>query len=229
MITKFCDKTGPMITSSDREYKSTKRIKQGKKRLHAPFDELAEWISSTRNVTVLNVIYDRRNSLHAPRLQVILEHRSHAQKFHRGVNFDRRQQDAVAKKFLEIIGREDTHQFDVDGLFVVFSAFSPIAKQEADSEISEADIKALKKRIANPDLWEISRCLGYVTFFFFTDEQVKKYEAQRKKDEYATMYFELLKPHDEFGYLKRNEFKVTFDSKQNFDDNFESNWYYYYR
>jgi hypothetical protein len=103
------------------------------------------------------------------------------------------------------------------------------AKQEADSHISETDIEALKKRIANPDLWGISRCFGYVTFFFFTDEQVKNYEAQGKKDEYATMYFEILKPHDEFGYLKRRHLKIGFDSKQNFDENYESNWYYYYK
>jgi len=218
-----------MITSSDREYKSTKRIKQGKKRLRAPFDELADWISTTRNVTVLNVVYDRANSLHAPRLQVILEYASHAQRFHRGVNFDRRQQNAIAKKFLDIIGRDDAHGFDVDGLFVVFSAFSPIAKQEADHQISDADVEALKKRIGNPDLWEISRCFGHVTFFFFTDEQVKRYEALGKMDEYASMYFEILKPHDEFGYLKRNHFKVSFDSKENLDDNYQGSWLHYYR
>ncbi|ELP32346.1 hypothetical protein [Rhodopirellula baltica] len=217
-----------MITSSDREYKSTKRIKQGKKRLRSPFDELSEWIASTRKVTVLNVVYNRANSLRAPRLQIILEHHSHAQKFHRGVNFDSRQQNAIKKKFLNIIEREGKHDFDVDGLFVVFSAFSPIAKEEADSQITEADIKSLQKRIGNPDLWEISRCFGCVTFFFFTDKQMKKYEAQGKKVEYASMYFEILKPHDEFGYLKRNQFKVYFDSKQNFDEKYESNWFYYY-
>ena len=57
-----------MITASDREYKATKSIKQGKKCLVAPFDELAQWIAATWKVTVLNVIYDRANSLHAPRL-----------------------------------------------------------------------------------------------------------------------------------------------------------------
>jgi hypothetical protein len=218
-----------MITSSDREYTSTKLIKQGKTKLLAPFDELAGWISSTRNVTVLNVIYDRRNSLHAPRLQVIVEYQSHAEKFRRGANFDRRQQDAIAKKFLEIIRRDDKCKFDVDDLFVVFSAFAPIAKEEANGLISERDIRALKKRIANPDLWRISRCFGDVTFFFFTDKQVKKYEENGKNCEYGTMYYELLKPHDEFGYLKRRYFKINFDSKQNFDDNFESNSFYYYR
>lgn len=218
-----------MITSSDREFKSTKRIKQGKKHLCAPFDELAEWIASTRKVTVLNVIYDRANSLHAPRLQVILEHQSHAKKFRRGVNFDRRQQNAIAKKFLQIISRDDKHDFDVDGLFVVFSAFAPIAKQEADSHISDADIEALKKQISNTDLWGISHGFGNVTFFFFTDEQIKKYETKGKKEEYASMYFELLKPHDEFGYLKRHQFRIHFDSKQNLDENYEGNWFYYYK
>ena len=138
-----------MIRSSDREYRSTKHIKQGKKRLHAPFDELAEWISETRGVTVLNVIHDRRTSLHAPRIQVILEHQSQARKFHDGVDFDRQQQDAIAKKFLAIIGRDNKHPFDVDGLFVVFSAFSPIAREEADGKVTEAEIDAEGARRMN--------------------------------------------------------------------------------
>lgn len=175
------------------------------------------------------MIYDRANSLHAPRLQIILEHPSHAQKFRRGVNFDPGEQQAIAEKFLEIIGRDDTHNFDVDGLFVVFSAFSRLAKEEADSQISDAEIQDLKTRIGNPDLWEISRCFGHVTFFFFTDEQTKRYEAQGNKEEYARMYFEILRPHDEFGYLKEKHFEVSFDSKQNFDENYKSNWFYYYR
>jgi len=64
---------------------------------------------------------------------------------------------------------------------------------------------------------------------FFTDEQAKTLEAKGLKEIYARMYFEILKPHDEFGYLAEGKFTVSFDSKQNFDDNFESNWYYYYK
>lgn len=218
-----------MITSSDREYKATKHIKQGKKRLRFPFDELARWIELKWNVTVLNVIYDRANSLHAPRLQVILEHKTHARKFHRGVNFDQSKQSAIASRFLEIIGKGSTYDFNVDGLFVVFSAFAPLAREEADNQISDEDVQSLKARIGNPDIWEISRFFGYVTIFFFTDAQIKRYETERKKQEYARIYFEILKPHDEFGYLHRRDFKIDFDSKQNFDENYESNWFYYYK
>lgn len=217
-----------MIALSDREYVATKRIKQGKKRLTAPFKELAQWISTEWRVTVLNVRYDRANAIHAPRVHVILEHESHARKFHRGVNFDMEKQAAVAKKFLEIIAGDSKHTLDVAGLFVIFSAFAPEAIEEADGKISEEDIQALKVQIGNPDIWEISRPCGDVTVFFFTNDQVKLHEAKGRKKEYAKLYFDLLKPHDEFGYLKESKFKIDFDSKQNFDENFKGSWFNYF-
>jgi hypothetical protein len=70
-----------LITSSDAEYKATKRIKRRTMRLAPPFDELAAWIGGTWAVTVLNVIYDPRDDLHPPRLQVILEHQEDADSF----------------------------------------------------------------------------------------------------------------------------------------------------
>jgi hypothetical protein len=218
-----------VTTPFDSEYKATKRIKQGKAHLAAPFGELASWISSTWHVTVLNAIYDERDSQCAPRLQIILERQSDAARFHDGLNFDEEMQRAVKSKFLEIIGRDNVARFDVDGLFVVFSAFAPLALEEADSKIPDKELKALKVRIGNPDLWEISRSFGNVTFFFFTDAQAKHYEAEGKRTEYARMYFDLLKLHDEFGYLEGNEYTIAFDSKQNFDENYHSNWFYYYR
>jgi hypothetical protein len=77
------------LPQSDRGYEATKWIKQGRKSLAAPFDEMARWIASAWQVTVLNVIHDRANSLHAPRLQIILEHEDHVRKFRKGANFDR--------------------------------------------------------------------------------------------------------------------------------------------
>ena len=220
-----------MITPFDREFKATKRIKQGKKKLKSPFDELAQWISSTRRVNVLNVIYDRANSMHNPRLQVILEHKSELFRFQKGYlgNFIAKEQKSIAKKFIEIIDRDGIQGFDLDGLFVVFSAFAPIAREDADQQVSDREIKELKLKIENPDLWEISRCFGKVTFFFYTDDQVKLYEQRGMKELYAQRYFELLKPHDEFGYLSLGSYQVFFDSKENFDNNYEGSWFYYYR
>jgi hypothetical protein len=145
------------------------------------------------------------------------------------INFDRRKQHDIASRFIQIVDRDDSRQYDRDGLFVVFSAFAPIARQDADGRISKDQVDALKRRIANPDLWEISRYFGYVTFMFYTDAQAKEYAEKGKQSEYSRMYFEILKPYDEFDYLSQNQFAVAFDSKQNFDDNYQSNWYYYYK
>lgn len=178
---------------------------------------------------MLNAIYDRANDLHAPRLQIILEHHEDAHRFRDGYNFDTKKQRAIAAHFREIINTQLSHGYDVNGLFVVFSAFAPIAKAEADSRLSEQQIEALKNRLANPDLWKILRFFGHVTFMFYTEKQAATYEANGQKELYGRKYFEILKPNDEFGYLFPDEFPVSFDSKQNFDDNYESNWYYYYK
>jgi hypothetical protein len=140
--------------------------------LASPFAELAMWISETWSVTVLNVIYDGRNDLHALRIQIILEYDVDTQSFRDGLNFDQKKQKAIASQFLKIISRQANHGYDVDRLFVVFSSFAPIALEEADARISDKEIKALKRRIANPHLWEISRCFGHVTFVFYKDAQV---------------------------------------------------------
>jgi len=218
-----------VITSSDKEYKATKRIKLGETQLGEPFEELARWISVKWNVTVLNVIHDPADDLRPARIQVILEHGRDAQTFRDGMNFDSRKQKTIAKKFLEIIDRDGLNHFDVNRLFVVFSAFAPIAREEANGLVTDSEVDELKRRIGNPNLWEISRCFASVTFFFFTDDQARAAEQNGLKEQYGRLYFELLKPRDQFNYLDETAFTVAVDSKQNFDENYQSNWYYYYK
>ena len=44
-----------MVASSDIEYKKTKLIKQGKKRIVEKFENLAKWISEKYKVNVLDI------------------------------------------------------------------------------------------------------------------------------------------------------------------------------
>jgi hypothetical protein len=220
-----------MITPFDTDYKATKKIKQGKTRLAGPLAELAVWIASTWSVNVLNVIYDGRDAIRAPRLQIILEFERDTAKFRSGgyFDYDKEKEDAIKNKFREIATRDPFAKFDLEGLFIFFGTFAPVAGEEAVNQTKEKEIEDLKDRIGNADLWKIRRSLGNVTFFFFTDGQVELYTSEGKKREYAKLYFGILKPHDEFGYISENDFTVAFDSKQNLDENFENNWFYYDR
>ena len=63
----------------------------------------------------------------------------------------------------------------------------------------------------------------------FTDEKVKEYDKPEIKSTWADKYFDFVKTFDEFNYFKRTDIQVYLDSKENFDKNFESNWFYYYK
>ena len=90
-----------------------------------------------------------------------------------GTIFDPAKQQAVAARFAELVNQQGPTRYDVDGLLVVFSAFAPLAREEADNQIADADVNDLQERIANPQLWTIHRCFGRVTFMFYTDEQAR--------------------------------------------------------
>lgn len=110
-----------------------------------------------------------------------------------------------------------------------YSAFEPIAKTEANERIPQDKVMQLKSELNCKNLWEISRCFSGTTFFVYTDEQVKHYEISKTRKIWAEKYFDLLEPFNEFSYFKRDTFNIDLDSKENFDKNYESNWYYYYK
>lgn len=219
-----------MITPADKSYKATKRLLQGRAKLAYPFDRMVAWISKTWKVRVLNVIYDRVSQTRIPRLEVVLASHADAEKFDRSAaQYDDRKQNAVATKFSKLIADMPGRPFEVDRLFVIFSAFAPIARAEADGLITAADIDNFMLRIGNPDLWKISRFGGHATFFFYTNQQVARHKAAGLEADYARRYFYLVKPHDEFDYLSIDDYRISFDSKENFDKNYQGNWYYYYK
>jgi hypothetical protein len=78
-------------------------------------------------------------------------------------------------------------------------------------------------------LWTIHRCFGRVVFLFFTDEQAQAHAKGGLLEAYADLYFEVLQRHDEFRYVRRDRFGIEFDSKENFDKNYRSNWFFYDR
>jgi hypothetical protein len=114
-------------------------------------------------------------------------------------------------------------------LFVYFSAFAPIAKEEANGAIPKQKIELLKNEIADNNLWEISRGFAEVTFFLYKAGQIDEYMKNGVREQWGRKYFELLSRYDEFGYFKKESYYVYLDSKENFDTNYNGNWFYYYK
>ncbi len=115
-------------------------------------------------------------------------------------------------------------------LWTSYSSYEAFAKAETNDSIPSDRLEKLKKEIGQEDLlWTISRAGAATIFFLFTKEQVTQYERSDLHKDWSNRYYELLKPYDEFGYYKQEDFWVNLDSKENFDNNYQSNWYYYYK
>jgi hypothetical protein len=216
---------------TDEDYQETKCLKRTGAALKSPFKELAHWVEANYGVRVLNVFYETLTPGDRPRLSVILETQEDALKFRHGEfgNFNATDQKRVQEQLQTILAGQRDLRFKTEGLFVIFVAFEPVARIEANESVTAEELDALKAKLANEDLWQISRLFDGVTFFFYTDAQVKRYEAAGLRDAYAREYSRVVEAYDEFGYLRKRGVSVHFDSKENFDNNYECNWYYYYK
>ena len=235
-----------MIMPSDKDYKETKQIMLGKKVMKPEFKPLADWIDKTYGVKTINIFYDTIDIGTLPRLEICFEHTKEKAQFKgpNSFNFDSDKQKAIGKKFEEtlkeqgliqdsglfgLFKKQATSKYKTENIWVIYGDFESIARIEANERVPEQKIKELKTEFDSKDIWEISRASSGATIFLHTDEQVKKYENSQEHKRWTDEYFKLLSQYDEFGYFKRELFSVCLDSKENFDNNYESNWYYYYK
>jgi hypothetical protein len=218
-----------MIMPSDLDYKQTKQLKISGGPLPSPHRELADWINVHYEVQVLNLILDTIEPNNRPRLNVILEWAADGLKFRQkdSPNFDKDAQRTVQQQFASLtMGFQTT---DVSRLLVIFSAFESVARIEANQRVTDRDITNLKAKLADPELWKIRTCFDGVTFFLYTDAQLKAHQDMGARDLYIREYSRLTEPYDEFGYLQTRGISVTLDSKENFDTKFRGSWFYYDR
>lgn len=231
---------------SDKQYKATKQIMLGKSKMNSEFRQLAYFIDKTFGVKTINIIYDSFGKDKRPRLNICFEYQKEKQIFYDtdGLNFDSKKQKTIAGKFREILKEQGiitkksfwglfsetkNTNYKFENIWIFYSAFEPIAKAEANEKIPQEKVVELKTQIANKDIWEISRCFSGTTFFLYTEEQVKFYENSELIKEWSKKYHDLLEQYDEFGYFEQNSFTINLDSKENFDKNYQSNWFYYYK
>lgn len=230
---------------TDKEYKETKKIMLNKAKMNPDFVELANYIDKTFSVKTINIIYDTFDREKRPRLNICFEFEREKQSFYDNIgNFNSKKQQVIAdkfkkslkeqkiireKRFFDFLIKPKNVKYKTDNVWVFFSAFEPIAKIEANESVPQNKIIQLKKELDNEELWEISRAFSGITFFLYTDEQLKRFEKSETRKIWASKYYDILQAYDEFGYFERNNFNIYLDSKENFDNNYDSNWFYYYK
>lgn len=233
-----------MLLISDKSYLDAKQLKRGKKLLKEPFAALAKWISCKYDVSVLNIVPEKILPGDRPRLSIAVEYeRDHARLCTKDrFTCNARKAAAVSKKYIELIENApgcrsvtvqktralvEKQELQRDGVRIWVDAFEPLAKQEANSNVKEEDIEALKTQLGLCDLWTVFHGLNIPLFFFFTQAQVAQRTADGTIEAVKAAYFEVLKRTDEFDYFTFDTFRIALDSKENFDTRYSGNWYYY--
>jgi len=231
---------------SDRAYKKAKRIRQGRARLDPRYDGFVTRFRERYGVAPLAVQPDAvrhpGEDEKVPRLGVVLERTDQYQSFLRPPSsFDPRKQQVVARMFVDefpaadlraLFGLSgetaDTHPW-AERVFVAFWDFERVAKVELHDAVTAAELEPFTAMLGLDKFWCTQRAFGPPIIFVYTDEQASALRTSSLPDRWADAYFEIAKRHDEFGYLSRAEIVIEVDSKENFDNNFSSNWFYYFK
>jgi len=235
------------IMPTDRDYLRAKKIKQGVARLDHSYDRFFDRFHARYGITPLTISLDSidrpRREGRRPRLAVVLERSSEYRSFLTSpFNYDKAKQKEIAHLLTATVAsRTLREQFDMphrlvggapkaEEIFVCFEDFERVAKDEVHDLTAEAERERFESSLAiGSQLWCTQRFSGPPIVFVHTDEQAQALRNSPLRDTWADVYYEIAKPHDEFGYLDRAEIAIVVDSKENLDSNYAGNWYYYFK
>jgi hypothetical protein len=84
-------------------------------------------------------------------------------------------------------------------------------------------------KFVDSNIWDITGFSSWIVAFYMTvtdlNENIKNGTNENIKDE----CLRLIKQYDEFDYFNEKTLKLSFDSKQNLDENYQGNSFFYFR
>ena len=228
-----------MITPNDIDYKETKAIINGQKSTSQKIEELKKWIEKQYGNGVLHIVQDYLDTLNKPRLNVVLENYEDVDEFRdKNTNYDSLKQSSISEKFEELNDGiksnkksffKNLFKTPKDKYFVCFSAFNPIAKSEILDKIPDKILSDFKKRNTTKKIWEIHDSSFGVIVFLYKESDIEEYKNSTEIEKLKNDFYKTIQPFDKKGYFELEKLHIGIDSKENFDNNYESNWYYYYK
>lgn len=225
-----------MYSPTDRTYKSTKKIIAGDKKLSPELIELQGWIKSDLGLNVLAIFFRTPGKKDGPQLHIILETLKEYNAVCDSYGYNAKIQEKISDRFLEIL-KVTNHQplplpfcgkLNGKNLWICYSNFNTIAIEEAVGKVSSKDLRRLIKERERNNVWTIQGFGFGLVVMYNSDQDVHQNKKNGISKDISEDLKKLIMPHDEYGYCATG-LDISFDSKENFDNNYESNWYYYFK
>lgn len=240
-----------MYLSSDKLYKLSKEALRGIKQ-EIIYEKLIKWTKEQFDIKVIYIDFAIENKDNRPRLHLILETQKDYQKILKKEGYNKKIQCAIAKKFNELLiienkkigieteknifekiffnfGFKSKTKQIFQNIWVCYSDFLTVYSSEISDEFSKDKKDELIKKYKKDNIWEIHMSSFYITIFLEKENQIEKSRNEPLFEKLKDEYFEIVKTNDEFGLFKKELINLAFDSKENFDKNYNSSWFYYYR
>jgi hypothetical protein len=219
-----------MISPQDALYQETKCLVLQGLPLPWPFADLSAWAALNYRVRVLNAALETMpDNSQVARLTLVLDTEDELNQFTAGGVFLKTAQQRFTEELLALLASRSDPRLKDQRLLVVFTALESIARIEANERVTQRDLDGLQTKLHNPNLWQISRNYDSATFFFQTEAQVKAALNSDLLELYAQEYGHVASAYDDLNYLQRRPLDVYFDSKENFEKNYQGNWCDYYK
>lgn len=215
-----------MYTLTDKSQVQASAIKSGRHKLAPGDQEVLDWISGQFGVKALDFSCETRRTTEHPQqlVHVILEGPDEVKK----MQADRTGCLSIADRFLgyfksaspldplkrDVLTIETLSTSDIIVTYRPFKEPSRGVWEEIFADEKRAVLKTYQ------DAWVLSQTV----VFYFTDAQIKENDANGTS---AQITQALHSVERMFGLVKLSEYR--FDSKETFDRDYQSNWYYYWK
>ena len=240
-----------MYFSTDKLYKLSKEALRGKKQ-EIVYEKLIDWTKEEFDIKVIYIDLEIKNKDNQPRLHLILETQKDYQKILIETGYNPKIQSKIAEKFYELlkienqkignktekslveklllkIGLKGNIKQNFENIWVCYSVFLTVYSTEISTEFTKEKIDNLLKKYKKDNVWEIHMRSFYITIFLEKENQIEESRQNPLFEKLKEEYFEIVKEKDEFGLFKKELINLAFDSKENFDKNYDSSWFYYYK
>lgn len=225
-----------MLTPTDFDFKETKAVLNGELEINESKKKLIDWIEYQFGVKVLHVVEDYLDSMKKKRLNVVLEEYKNVDSFRdKNYNYDSKKQNLISQKYDDIINSSTNTILSRffskknDKYFVCFSAFNPIAKSDIINQVPTEMHAEFEKRNTVDPVWQIHGTSTGIIVFVYKESDIVDFQKSGKVEILKREFYEQVRAYDKHGYFRLDNISVGLDSKQNFDENYKSNWQYYYR
>jgi len=240
-------------------YHQTIDALRGRKELSPLFKELKEFIQAKYDATAYNFSFMKSTYRHLPDIRfslevvlattddfnkILLDCNNNEYVLHENITkeeierflstyrtmhgYDKNIQKEIAKMFFELAKKYNLVKMkSSEEIWVSYRDFSAHMRSEINRKIAKIASKSITQKYAAYRIWSVHESPLSSVVFFLSEEDLKNSTDIRMEIE--DYYFGLLKQHDEFNVFDRAGFRLGFDSKQNLDENYEGNLYYYFK